>query len=63
MQVIDVLGLKIHALNICFFLIFIKLVVDLLVNLVGVFAIVTLKSQFVHMPFQENSVPRTQVEV
>lgn len=43
MQVIDVLGLQIRVLNVWFFYILIKLVVDLLVRLVGVFGIVTLK--------------------
>lgn len=41
MQVINVLGLQLHALNI--FLIFIKLGVDLLISPVCMFGIVTLK--------------------
>lgn len=43
MQMTDMLGLQIHALNVWFFYIFIKLVVDLLVRFVGMFGIVTLK--------------------
>lgn len=60
-QVINLLGLQLRALNI--FLIFINLGVDLSVSPVGMFGIVTLKISVHSYAVPDNSVPLRQVEV